>query len=258
MRRFVADLFNSGLSYVAAKVYISSVRSLHIVNCLPDPTECNQLLFMMLNGWKRNVVVCKRVREPIMMAEMRKLKLFLKLSRRSIHDKRMLWSACTMAFFGFLRVSEFTANFSGTKLCFLKNRDVQCDSGELRVCLRISKNSQFNPLTVVIPETNRSCCAVRAFFKYSVLHGERTDEPVFTFEDAKLLTRQRLSGFLQEALGTGFTTHSFRMGAATTASQCGVPIDQIRVLGRWRSDAYTAYVKTNVAQTRQWIQSMAG
>ena len=41
-----------------------------------------------------------------------------------------------------------------------------------------------------------------------------------------------------------YNTHSFRIGAATTARQVNIPDAIIKMLGRWKSDAYQSYIKT--------------
>ena len=41
-----------------------------------------------------------------------------------------------------------------------------------------------------------------------------------------------------------YNTHSFRIGAATTARQANIPDAIIKMLGRWKSDAYQSYIKT--------------
>ena len=43
---------------------------------------------------------------------------------------------------------------------------------------------------------------------------------------------------------TQYNTHSFRIGAATAAAQAHIPEAHIKMLGRWRSDAYQQYIKT--------------
>ena len=55
----------------------------------------------------------------------------------------------------------------------------------------------------------------------------------------KPLTRPQLVSELRAALEVAglepakYAGHSFRIGAATTAAACGVPVDVIKTLGRW-------------------------
>ena len=41
-----------------------------------------------------------------------------------------------------------------------------------------------------------------------------------------------------------YNTHSFRIGAATSAIEAGISDVQVKMLGRWKSDAYQRYVRT--------------
>jgi len=63
------------------------------------------------------------------------------------------------------------------------------------------------------------------------------------------LTREYIVQRLQPlattaALGHGtWTGHSFRIGAASCAAELGMAENEIQTLGRWRSDAYKAYIE---------------
>ena len=43
-----------------------------------------------------------------------------------------------------------------------------------------------------------------------------------------------------------YKPHSFRIGAATTAFQCKIPEENIRLMGRWNSDAIQRYFRIPV------------
>jgi hypothetical protein len=40
-----------------------------------------------------------------------------------------------------------------------------------------------------------------------------------------------------------YSSHSFRIGAATTAASAGIPDHLIKTLGRWSSNAYLLYIR---------------
>jgi len=74
--------------------------------------------------------------------------------------------------------------------------------------------------------------------------------PLFVTKQGKGLTCQMFSSALNILLTRlkldcrSYNTHSFRIGAATSAAQAMIPDNQIKMLGRWQSDAYQCYIKT--------------
>ena len=44
----------------------------------------------------------------------------------------------------------------------------------------------------------------------------------------------------------GYTSHSFRIGAATTAASQGVSSTSLQQLARWASSAYSSYIRPDV------------
>jgi hypothetical protein len=73
---------------------------------------------------------------------------------------------------------------------------------------------------------------------------------LFKFQDGRLLTKCRFVESVREALGEArfdpkaYAGHSFRIGAATKASACGLNDSTIQMLGRWSSSAYLVYIQT--------------
>ena len=74
------------------------------------------------------------------------------------------------------------------------------------------------------------------------------------YQDGRPLSRVDLVAAVRQALAADgldvsrFNGHSFRIGAATTAAQVGVPDSVIQSLGRWKSSAFMTYVRTSPQQ----------
>jgi len=73
--------------------------------------------------------------------------------------------------------------------------------------------------------------------------------PLFLFQNGRPLSRALLTDWLRQTLASAnipsnFSSHSFRIGAATVAARNGVLDHLIQALGRWSSSAYQLYIRT--------------
>ena len=161
-----------------------------------------------------------------------------------------------MCFFGFLRTGEVVtpsdSSFdSSTNLAY---GDVCVDNvvapRYLEVKIKASKTDPFRRgVSVYIGVAAGDLCPVAAILDYMVRRGPAAG-PFFLSQNGKFLTRDRFVTAMREALTlagfdpTLYAGHSFRIGAATTAAQRGLPDSLIKTLGRWQSSAYTVYIRT--------------
>lgn len=83
---------------------------------------------------------------------------------------------------------------------------------------------------------------------YLALRGNSSG-PLFLLDTGQPLTREIVTSRLKlitktAGLDGNYSSHSFRIVAATMAARAGIPDHLIQVLGRWRSDAYKQYIQT--------------
>lgn len=123
------------------------------------------------------------------------------------------------------------------------------EHNNLHVFIRYSKTDQTGRgVTLHVKGTNKRTCPVRALVKFTQVRafasGSGKNGPLFCHIDGSSLTRYQFSAVLKKALGviggdySRYQSHSFRIGAATTAAAMGLSVDEIKRAGRWRSDAF--------------------
>ena len=268
LRYFVASLSLS-VKHSTIKVYLAALRLLHIENGYTDPTA-DTLLQYVIKGIKRSQTSPTRTRLPITIDILRQLKQALHNSSSiTLHDKRMLWAAFCTAFYGFLRASElcFPSPHSFTPDHTLCMADLTLSTSSAQLRIKVSKTDPFRrSCTVTVGATLSSTCPVSALRNY--LHqrpATAAPTPLFTFADGSFLTRPSLTRHLRRLLQSvagctpaSFASHSFRIGAATTAAAVGLPDWQIQAMGRWTSDCYTRYIRIPPATLANASAVLAG
>lgn len=248
-----ASYLAQSLRYPSIKVYMSAIRSLHIEQGYQDPTANCLQLQRLVRGIKRTQGHSARLRLPITAPLLQTILSSLNLTT---YDDTMLWAACTMAYFGFLRASEFTvpnlASFSSEM--HLQARDLSFDKVHDPTCLRIFiKKSKTDPFGhgchIHIGRTDSALCPITAIASYLHRRGD-SPGPLFLHASGKPLSRDSLTSQLRSILAKAnvpgnFSSHSFRIGAATTAGINGIPDHTIKTLGRWNSQSYMLYTRTS-------------
>ena len=107
--------------------------------------------------------------------------------------------------------------------------------------IKASKTDQFcQGATVALGSTGTDLCPVDVVFDYLGRRGNLVG-PHFCLETEQPLQRRSFTSQVQQAL---FNGHSFRLGAATSASIAGVSESIIKCLGKWQSSAYQQYIRT--------------
>ncbi len=237
------------VAYGTIRVYLAAIRLWHIESGFPDPMLNAVRLRYLCRGIRRQRASIRDSRLPITIPLLKLLKRGLAASLLSSYQKLAYWAAFTLAFYGCLRVSEYTNPPPHSPHRHLLLSDVRVQSA-LIITLATTKTNQFGPpQAVTIQPTGNSTCPVRAMKKFLLNRTRLRDGPLFQLEDGSHLSRSDINSWLRCLLrDTGvdpsrYSSHSFRIGSATAAAAAGFSDTQIQRLGRWRSDAFRRYIR---------------
>ena len=92
----------------------------------------------------------------------------------------------------------------------------------------------------LVRSANASLCPVQALSAFAQVRPNFSGS-FFCHFGGEVLTQYQFNATLKRVLSflgleaCPIRAHSFRIGAATTASVLGIPLDQIKAMGRWRS-----------------------
>ena len=243
---------NRGIACKSIKVYIHGVINQNAMLGFHLSLYEMPILHRVIRGIRRRQgnSLTRPPRKPITVNHLRQISVHLNLhASLSAADKYMYLSACLVAFFGLLRVSEYTCpkiSSFDTSLHLLRN-DVHFNKDFSIMTLRIkaSKTDPFRKgISIRISATNDSLCPVGVMRNYLALTPSYNG-PLFQCSDGRFLTRNLILGILSTVFPNiaDISTHSFRIGGASSALAAGASDSMIRILGRWSSDCYLRYLR---------------
>ena len=129
--------------------------------------------------------------------------------------------------------------------------------------IKQSKTDAFRQrVTLCLEKTDLQLCPVDPLLPYLVVRGN-LEGPLFIMADRRRLNHELFSNSLDNILASlrinsrEYNTHSFRIGATTSASEAGMPDSTIMMLGRWQSNNYQCYIKTTPEKLAQLSQTLA-
>ena len=253
--QFIAYLSWHGYASSTISTYVSGIAFIIKSNGLPDITD-NFVIRRLIDGCKRRHAR-RDTRCPITLPILKALLASLSHVCSHGYEVAMFRSAYLLAFFGFLRVSEFTVSTRHSPIT-LFDEDVYVSEGgttrQIHIRIRRSKTDQAaNGCQITLPANDRyEICPVRAVANYRSMRS-RGGIAFFCNFDRTPLTRQQFTSTLKRAVAfcglpvTFYSSHSFRIGAATSAAMSGVPEVRIQSMGRWSTDTHKIYIRPTLS-----------
>lgn len=253
---FIAYLYDAGYASATVKTYVSSIGYFHRLADVRDPTKVGYIMEMLRGYGKLRSSVDNRLPVTVPILQ----KAFDLLPQLSIsHYQSVLFKAMSsLAFFAFLRMGEITIRsvhetckvLQLSQILTLTNQHGHPTS--VKITFQNFKHSyNLPPVSLVISrQLNGTVCPVQRLLDYLRLRGTAAG-PLFLNEDRQPVQRKAFADLLAMVfhhLGlpcSNYKGHSFRIGAASLAAEQGLSDAQIRLMGRWKSNAFKKYIRVN-------------
>ena len=248
--KYMSHLCVSGYSYATVVSMLSVVSFAHKLRDLPDPTAYF-IIQKLLVGIK-NAVGRNDMRSPITVVIMKKFLYYIDLLWGETWKAKLLRAIYTMMFALGLRIGEVakSANTEHTVQMasiswILKGRRIV--GFKLHLASYKFSGGETQTLTIrTVP--GDELCPVTALLEYLAWRGGEQGF-LFLTPSGKVVTRKWVADHLKQLISvtgldhTKYNTHSMRIGACTRWAQLGATVTEIKLRGRWKSFAFTKYLR---------------
>ena len=204
-----------------------------------------------LKGY-RKARMTRDVRRPVSFSVLQGLVGQLPGICSSEYESALFKVAFILAFFGAFRIGELVSP-SKKRPGGLSYQEVSCGRDRVSLWLRKSKMDQMGKgrevLLFALPgSTLCPVGAVRAFLDMRpgaegsfLIHGDGS--PLSRYQFVTIFKKGLRAGGVDEK---SFSSHSFRIGAATEAHRCGLGVEVVKQIGRWESRRFRSYVRPHL------------
>lgn len=247
------NIVGSGIKASSLKVYLSAIRSMHIVAGYPEPPISAPRVKLVLKAIHDNGPPPSQ-QAPITYSLLKRM-----ISTLGHEYHHVMWHAVwCLGFFGGLRGAEYTLHKTpdGQHLSvLLELKHVQYSSypiPHIRCDIPRTKTRPHGAVKV-IGCSGTAVCAPCSLLEYLRLRHEYLHlhhaPALFVNIDATPVLKSQLNHAIKQAMSSlsldpkYYSSHSLRAGVATQAGISGFGDWEIKELGSWASDAYITYIR---------------
>ncbi len=249
------------------KGYISGIQFFHklLDDSAPSPDISNSQTAMLIRGIQRTRHTRPDSRLPIT----------LDILTKCIHTLRTGYqtpsTACTLdTMFILVWVLGCSELAISSKFDPATNPTISdltiLDSKTISFLINQSKTDQVKKGHFVyifnLPSPIQPYQAVREYLRLRIFQAKSPLEPLFLDHAGKPTSRTWYQKHPKAVLlsagisARNFSSHSFRIGAATSAAQKGLTKHQIQTLGRWSAEAFQSYIRTDQSHIKSAHQTL--
>ena len=247
---FIAYLFNAQYAPSTVTTYVSTLGYVHKLMGFPDPSKVFYVS-QILKGYSK-VGFRLDSRLPITLPIFDRLVSSANSLQGSVYQMCQFQAMCSLAFYAFLHIGEITSAGGYSNPLQLSQLTKLLSPGGDLTAFKLTFGDYKHcykecPFSLIVSHQTHSC-PVQFLSKYLATRGSRPG-PIFITVDGLPVSRSTFSNQLATAIQlcglppARYKGHSFRIGAASHAAEHGFTDTQIRLLGRWKSNAFQKYLR---------------
>ena len=248
---YVSSLHKAGKKASTIKSSLSAISWFFKIRELHDPTKAF-ILGRLLIGIKRRQNLPPNRAAPITLPILIRILDSLEASHRSPYTKALFKALFLLAYYGAFRAGELVISTTSEHTLELDNVSLRLlpTGWAIKLSLTSFKHSSSSS-QILVPSSTVPPCPVHALKRYLRLRPSGAGK-LFILPSSKPVTRGQFSKELKLCVSRAglnpspFNTHSFRAGRTTDLAMAGASEAIIRETGRWKSDAFKAYIRFNV------------
>ena len=170
-------------------------------------------------------------------------------------DELLITTAMCTTFFGCFRAGELflshNDNFSPARHVTYGDLSIDHVLSTITIHLKQSKTDNFNQgVNVKMGCSGTPICAYCTMRRFADQHPRPTrDSPLFIDSNMLALRKPHFIAITKLTIAlaghdpTAYSGHSFRAGSATSGATAGFSAWELKLLGRWSSNAYQVYLR---------------
>lgn len=247
---FVGSSFASGVSSSAMSRRLSAVAFWFKFRGLQDVTKCF-LVRQAMKGFRKGGRV-RDGRRPVSYELLLRIGGLVTELCFSAYEVQLFRAAFALAFFGAFRISELVSP-GRSKAGGLEFGDVLVFEQSLECWIPRSKTDQVGKGFAVSLQAlpGSPMCPVEVVRRYLEVRPDMLG-PFLVHSDRTFLSRFQFIRVFRKCVAAAglaagqYSSHSFRIGAATEAARWGLSPAVVKRIGRWESDRYRIYVRPHL------------
>lgn len=244
---YVAYLHSLNYKHATIVSHMSAISHYHKINQHPDPVNIYPTI-KLLTGVRNSQIAQPDHRKPVTRSILQGLISVLPYCASSQYDIHLYHAMYTAMYYACLRASEVLHTDTPHHNIQCANITIHSDGQSVNIHMSSYKHASNQQADILLTATQSPDCPVQSLQNYL---ARRPPLPGAFFLNTNHHPVQR-AAFMHtftaclrylNLVPAHYNVHSFRIGRTTDMAEQQVPQDIIQRIGRWKSNAFTKYIR---------------